>query len=86
MDTKTTIAQAAARAIEIAGGAEPLAARLTEATGQKVRADTVRKWKYNGVAPVYVLWVTQFTGVPVHELRPEMVIRGARAATSEAAA
>lgn len=74
-----TVGDAAAKAIEIAGGPDALASKLSEAMGREIRADTVRKWRYNGVAPIYVLWVTQLTGVPVHELRPEMVLRGARA-------
>lgn len=57
------------KAVRIAGGQSALAAEI----GGKVRQGYVWKWlKAGRVPPPYVLAVERATGVPRHELRPDI--------------
>lgn len=65
--------EAAKRAIKRAGGPKALADALAD---DEVSADLmyyrVAKWRQMGVAAKYVVRVERLTGIPRHELYPEL--------------
>lgn len=69
--------EAAKEAIRKAGGASALAKELSARTGKPVKVERVQKWTVIGVAPLFVLHVSEISGIPPGRLRPEMVAQSA---------
>lgn len=61
-----SIAAAASRAIQVAGGG----AALAKACG--VRKEAVQQWKSAGIPPLRAQQVAAVTKLPLHEIRPDI--------------
>ena len=61
------------RAIESAGTATALARMIERETGEYCTPEAVRQWRKRGsIPPLRVLLIERLTGVPRHELRPDI--------------
>lgn len=68
------------RAIEVAGGQSPLAAKLG------IRQSLIWYWLHRskkGVAAEYCMAIERETGVPAHELRPDIFVGSAPVKTKD---
>ena len=64
--------QAAIKAIEAGGGPAKLARKLSIVRKKRIDPNYVGNWRYQGVAPTYVIDVELLTGVSREELRPDI--------------
>ena len=60
------------KAIAAAGGATDCARLLSERLGRVIARDRVQKWKTRGVPARFVLPLEAVSGVPRHELAPDL--------------
>ena len=64
--SRDELAQIAQKAIEAFGGGAKLAAVVG------IRKEAIQGWKRSGIPPTRAQSISQITGIPLHELRPDV--------------
>lgn len=64
--------EVARRAIKQLGGPAEAHRTIVELTGKPLSYEVVKKWNQNGIAVPWHPVIHQLTGIPLHELEPEV--------------